>query len=358
MRTVDVLLSDREHIVTVGAGLLGDLSHHLDLTSVEQIVVIADRGAAGHWREVLDSRFGLVVPMTVIMMPSGEETKSLEVAGGLLNQLTDLKLRRNDLVLTFGGGMVCDLGGFVASIYQRGVRVGHLPTSLLAQVDAAIGGKTGVNLKSGKNLVGTFHQPSAVVCDVEVLQTLPDREFASGIAEVLKYGLIMDAKFLDVVEEQRLAILSRDQAVLENIVATCVEFKARVVEQDEVDRGLRTILNYGHTLGHALEAVGSYHTWLHGEAISVGMVAAAHLAGEIGHLHDEDVERHIRLLELFGLPTRARFDVAHALTFLEVDKKHQGGQRWVLLKALGEAVVENVEDHTAVRRAIEKVTAA
>lgn len=355
MKTIEIKVSGGLSRIVVGFDLLRDLSPHVDLAGVEQVVVIADRGAAGHWREVIDDRFGLAIPMTAVMMPQGETSKTLEVAGGLLNQLADLKLRRNDLLMTFGGGMISDLGGFVGSIYQRGVKVIHLPTTLLGQVDAAIGGKTGVNLRGGKNLVGTFHHPSAVIADVQTLQTLPEAEFRSGLAEVLKYGFAMDRHFLERLEKSHDRIAARGPDLLQEIVGRCVELKAEVVEEDEFDRGRRAILNYGHTVGHALEAAGGYERWLHGEAISVGMAAAARLSQESGHLDMSDVTEHLRILEKFGLPITANFSVDEVMGFIGMDKKYESGQRWILLRAMGEAIIERDIEESAVRGVLEKV---
>jgi 3-dehydroquinate synthase len=294
-----------------------------------------------------------------IVVESGETSKSLEAAGSVLEELARRKLRRGDLLVALGGGMVGDLAGFVASIYQRGMPLVQAPTSLLAQVDAAVGGKTAVNLAAGKNLAGTFYQPVTVIADTATLQSLPEREFRSGLAEVAKYGFSLDPGLLEQIEGSLEGISARDPDVLEAIVARCVAIKASIVAADERDvDDRRIVLNYGHTLAHALEALGSYREWLHGEAVAVGLVFAASLAGELGLLAAEDVERHRSLLVALGLPVTAAFDPAEIEGAWAMDKKYRGGVRWVLLKGLGNAFVTTKVGSRELSRALEAVRAA
>ncbi|MGH2689773.1 MAG: 3-dehydroquinate synthase family protein, partial [Actinomycetota bacterium] len=277
MRTVRVELGTRSYAIHVGDGLLGKLAELVpDLPHARRAVVIADANVRPLWVDpVVASLRSLDVH--VLEVPAGERSKSIEVAGDVLEQFGRWGIRRHDLVLALGGGMVGDLAGFVASVYQRGTAVVQLPTSLLAMVDASIGGKTGVNLSSGKNMVGTFWQPAAVVADTRTLTTLPAREYRSGLAEAAKYGFSLDPGILDLLEAGREAVAARDPGLLEDLVARSASIKAGIVAEDELDLlDRRAILNYGHTFGHALELDGGYETWLHGEAVSVGLVFAAH----------------------------------------------------------------------------------
>lgn len=356
MRNVEVDLGPRSYSVFVGAGLLKDLNDLIpEMPLAGGCVVIADRNTERLYGEAVEGSLSSRGPVHRIEIDPGETSKSFAAAAGILEELASKKLRRDDLLVTLGGGMVGDLGGFVASVYQRGIPLVHLPTSLLAQVDAAVGGKTAVNLPAGKNLAGTFHQPSAVVADVSTLETLPEEEFRSGLAEVVKYGLTLAPGILGVLEGSRDAVLARDAGVMEELVTECVEVKARLVSADEHDHGDRVLLNYGHTLGHALEAAHGYGKWLHGEAVSVGMVFAAALAGELGLLDEASIARHESILESFGLPIRGVFDPDEMIAAMSIDKKYRGGQRWVLLKGIGEAVVESGVDERAVRKALGRV---
>jgi 3-dehydroquinate synthase len=354
MSTVRIDLGPRSYDVTVGTGLMEKLGGLLP--DAGEIVVITDSN--------VDSIYGDEVENAIapragwrIVVPAGEATKTMEVAERIVEDLASARVRRSDLILTVGGGMVSDLGGFVASIYQRGIPLVHFPTSLLGQVDAAIGGKTGVNLSEGKNLCGTFYHPKAVIADTQTLATLPEREFVSGLAEVVKYGFISAPKLLDQVEEQLEKINSKDPDVMEQIVTTCVETKGEIVSRDEFDdRDARIVLNYGHTFGHALEAVGGYEEWSHGEAISVGMCFAAALSVEMGLLDSRSFDRHVQVLDAVGLPTKATFDAEELMHKVEIDKKHLGGmQHWVLLESPGKPVVRDDVDESVIRRALEKV---
>ncbi|HEX2179755.1 MAG TPA: 3-dehydroquinate synthase [Actinomycetota bacterium] len=340
MKTIKVELGARSYEITVGEGLIDSADQYLEGTP-GKIVVVADETVDGIHGKRLARALSRRAEVHKVLVPSSETAKSWDRAGEVLSRLAELKVRRNDLVVTFGGGVASDLGGFVASVYQRGVPLIHFPTTLLGQVDAAIGGKTGVNLPAGKNLAGTFYQPSAVLADVSVLKTLPSRQFRSGMAEVVKYGLCYEAGILDVVREQAAAILAHDPAVLEDLVGRCAGIKARVVSQDETDHSGRMILNYGHTFGHALEAAGNYELWLHGEAISLGMMFAAHLAKAMGLLDDEAVEVHREAFDAMGLPVKGRFDANEVVSAWSIDKKFQDGQRWVLLEGLQNPVVRS-----------------
>jgi 3-dehydroquinate synthase len=265
-------------------------------------------------------------------------------------------MHRRDLVVSLGGGVATDVAGFAAAVYHRGVAVAHLPTTVLAQVDAAIGGKTAVNLPEGKNLVGAFHQPIAVLADVTTLATLPEPELRSGLAEVVKHAFLADPGLNDELVAERDGILRRDAGVLTRIIARAASVKAHVVERDETEHGERATLNYGHTLGHALEALGGYQRWRHGEAVAIGMTFAAALAAELGF--ENWMAEHRRVLEALGLPTRGAGDIPldKALDVMRGDKKYEAGIRFVVLEAPGRARVVSDVPREAVERAYEWVS--
>jgi 3-dehydroquinate synthase len=279
------------------------------------------------------------------VVPAGEGSKSLEWAARLYEQALEAGLDRTAVVVALGGGMVGDLAGFVSATYLRGVRLVQVPTTLLAMVDSSVGGKTGVNLPQGKNLVGVFHQPIEVVADLDRLGTLPEREYLSGLAEVVKYGVIWDASFFGYLEAHADALVQREGAVLERVVARCCEIKAEVVAMDEREQGPRAILNFGHTLGHALEAVDGYGVWLHGEAVAVGMAYAGALSAATHGFACDEFARLTALLQRLGLPVRPRPETAWAEVrrAMAADKKTVAARpRFVLARKLG-AVVTRCE---------------
>ncbi|MGH2820474.1 MAG: 3-dehydroquinate synthase, partial [Actinomycetota bacterium] len=289
-------------------------------------------------------------------LQEGESAKSLSVAERLYDELAAAGAHRHDLVVAFGGGVVCDVAGFVASTYNRGMAVAHVPTTVLAQVDAAVGGKTALNLAKGKNLIGTFHQPCAVVCDVDLLQSLPRDELVSGLAEVVKYGLISDPSLLELVCSRGEDLLTADAALMTEVVERCVTIKASIVAEDEREHGRRAVLNYGHTFGHALEQVLGFTGIRHGEAVSLGMMAAAYLGQELGRLDDDAVQVHRRALEAVALPTVRSLDHDLLSEAWRRDKKYRRGVRFVLLRAIGDAEA-GVEAHDdIVRRAVERLS--
>lgn len=337
-------LGDRSYEVSVGAGTLARAAALMPpLAGCERVAMVSDANVDAAWgatAAVALSPLASSGEVHRFVVPAGEGSKSMHQAGNLLEDLATQRIRRGDLLVALGGGMVGDLAGFVASVYQRGMAVLQVPTTLLAQVDAAIGGKTAVNLTAGKNLVGTFHQPRGVIVDTTTLATLAEREYRSGLAEVAKYGFSFDPGLLDLLEGSLDAIEARDPEVLEEIVARSVAIKASVVASDERDLADRRImLNYGHTLAHALEALGGYERWLHGEAVSVGLVFAAALAEGLGMLDAESAQRHRRVLESLGLPVAGSFDREDVEAAWSMDKKYKGGVRWVLLNGLANPVV-------------------
>jgi 3-dehydroquinate synthase len=357
---VTVPMPGRAYDVVVGQGVIDDAGTHLpDLPEASAAFVVADREVAGMWFERLTK--GLTsrgLQTTLFTVPTGEEAKSLDVYRVLLQQLATQVAHRDDVVMALGGGAVGDLAGFVASTYMRGIPFVQVPTTLTAQVDAAIGGKTAVNLPEGKNLVGTFTQPRAVLADVGALASLSDRDFRSGLAEVAKYALTLDLDLLAGLETDPGPVLARDPEALEPMVVRCVEAKARTVSSDEHDTGIRLFLNYGHTLGHALERLDAFEGRTHGEAVAVGMVFAGRLAELRGLASPGLAARTGRLLSSLGLDTDGTLPPAgDIVASFRLDKKYLGGVRFVLLRDVGEPVVVDDVPETEMREVLEEMGA-
>ncbi len=355
--TIPVTLSDRSYEVVIEAGGAARIGELLpERLTPEKAFVITHPHLEELLADVTKSLGRRGIESVVVEVPDGESSKSLSSAERVLERMASERGHRNDLVVTFGGGVLSDLGGFVASVYARGIPVVHVPTTLLAQVDAAIGGKTGVNLSSGKNLVGTFHQPSFVLCDVSLMRTLPDEEFVAGLAEVIKCGLIADVDILDLINEGSELLLARDQVVLTRVVAAAVQVKAQVVSRDETEKGDRAFLNYGHTFAHAVELAQGYGGVRHGEAVSLGMMTAAYLANELGMLDSGGVDTHRRTLEAVGLPVTAQLRIEELEPGWAVDKKYDHGLRFVLLEGLGNPRSVGDVDRDVLTKALERMT--
>ncbi len=306
----------------------------------KDVLVVTNTTVAGlYLQTVLASLAGRRAAHCVL--PDGEQYKTLQALGVVIDALVEGRLHRDATVLALGGGVVGDIAGFAAACYQRGIDYVQLPTTLLAQVDSSVGGKTGVNHPGGKNLIGAFHQPRAVLADMDALTTLPDRELRAGLAEVVKYGCVWDAVLFDWLELNIDSLTGRDAAALEYAVERSCSIKATVVGRDERESDLRAILNFGHTFGHALEAATHYETYLHGEAVALGMVMAADLSHRLGLIDGDTQERIRALLERAGLPTvPPRIGAARAMELMQMDKKVLAGNlRLVLLERLGRAVV-------------------
>jgi len=345
MQRVKVELGDRSYEILIGRDLLSEIGPRCKKLNLgARCAIITDSNVASHYgkqtqRLLQDSGF----EATLITIPAGEKSKSLKYVGECYDAMAKHRLERKSFVVALGGGVVGDLAGFVAASYLRGIPFVQVPTTVLAQVDSSVGGKTGINLKAGKNLVGAFYQPKLVLCDLATLDTLPMRELRSGLAEIIKYGIIYDAAFFRRLEQQIEAALNRDPAVLAKIIARCCAIKAEVVSQDETETGLRAILNFGHTIGHAIEAISGYGKYLHGEAISIGQVCAARLSEKILGLPAADSERIRVLFELAGLPTKVRFNAAQKqklLAAMKLDKKvSQGEIKFVLARQIGQVEI-------------------
>ena len=361
MERVRVEVPGRAYDVVVGAGILAEVGALLpELARAATAFVVADRAVTdGCYEPLAASLNERGLRAVLLTVPSGEQAKTLQVYGTLLHQLATQEAHRDDLVVALGGGAVGDLAGFVASTYMRGMPVLQVPTTLTGQVDAAIGGKTAVNLLEGKNLVGTFHQPCLVVADVEVLATLPDRHFQAGLAEVAKYALALDLELLEGLERDPGPVVARRPEALVPLVSRCAAAKARTVAADERDTGQRLILNYGHTLGHALERLDAFAGRTHGEAIAVGMEFAARLAEARGVAAPGLLSRTQRLLKGLGVQTQGELppadDVVKAFT---LDKKFHGGVRFVLLEDVGRPVVVDDVPRDDVRRILTEMGAA
>jgi 3-dehydroquinate synthase len=343
MRQITVQLGPRSYPVLVGAGLLGEAGRECARLELgRRVAVVTQPGAARYAERVAASLAEAGFSAAVLEVPDGEAAKSQDGARALWEGFLGHGLDRGSTVVAVGGGVVGDLGGFAAATYMRGIAWVQVPTTLLAQVDASVGGKVAVNHPRAKNLIGVFHQPRLVLIDPTAVATLPERDYRSGLAEVVKTGAALNAELFAFLEGSVPALSRRDVIFLETAVATCCAEKATIVEQDEREEsGLRMVLNYGHTVGHALEALGGYETWRHGEAVAVGLSAAARIATRLGLTDRATADRQERLLETLGLPTRfagpAPREVADALRH---DKKVRDGRiPFVLLKALGRAEV-------------------
>ena len=338
--TLNVELGTRSYPILIAAGALGRAQTFEPHLHASELLIVSNTTVAPLYLPTLTSSLGKRRRVEVIL-PDGEAHKTLANAARVLDVLIANRLARDSAVLALGGGVVGDLAGFAAACYQRGVDFVQLPTTLLAQVDSAVGGKTGVNHAGGKNLIGAFHQPVLVVNDTATLATLPSRELRAGLAEVIKYGLIADAALFGWLEDHLEELLAGEPAALAHIIRRSCEIKAAVVGRDEREQGERALLNLGHTFGHAIESATGYRQWLHGEAVGAGLVMAAAMSSACGLLRDADAARVQQLIARAGLPSRIdSVSAAAALEHMKIDKKVLGGRlRLVLLRGIGEAFV-------------------
>ncbi|MCJ7451506.1 MAG: 3-dehydroquinate synthase [Steroidobacteraceae bacterium] len=340
MQRLSIDLGARSYPILIGPGLLEDGDVLSELVPARDVMVVSNDVVAPLYLARLVRALGDRRVETALL-PDGERYKTLETMGRVLDALVAARMNRDACVLALGGGVIGDVAGFAAACYQRGVGYVQVPTTLLAQVDSSVGGKTGVNHPGGKNLVGAFHQPLAVISDTRTLGTLPVRELRAGLAEVIKYGLVADEAFLAWLESNLEQLLALDPPAVEYAVRRCCEMKAAIVAEDEREHGARALLNLGHTFGHAIEAAAGYGEWLHGEAVGVGMLLAADLSHRLGWIGSADVERVRELLQRAGLRVTApRIGAGRALELMAMDKKVLAGRiRLVLLARIGEGVV-------------------
>ena len=345
---IDVALGERRYPILIGSGLLDDHGWRTTLRGRHALVVTDDKVAPLYLARVRDALGSLT--HDAFVLPSGESAKTLDNTARVLDALASLGASRDAAVIALGGGVVGDLAGFAAAAWMRGIDFVQLPTTLLAMVDSSVGGKTGVNIAAGKNLVGAFHQPRAVFIDTATLATLPTREYAAGLAEVVKYGAIGDAAFFAWLEANADALNAHDEDALAEAIAFSCRYKAGVVARDEREQGERALLNFGHTFGHALEAEQGDGALLHGEAVAIGMVLAASLSSRLGRAPAEDTERLLRLLERFGLPVEPpRAEPDALLARMRLDKKNVSGRlRLILWRGIGKAEIVPDVDEAAV----------
>ena len=361
MLSLQLELGARSYPIRIGAGVLADRDCFAEIRS-RGIRVVTDANVAGLYLQTLQQTLALE-DQHVLILPAGETTKTWSGAERVLDWLLSSRLARDGALVALGGGVIGDLAGFAAAIYTRGIDFIQVPTTLLAQVDSSVGGKTGVNHARGKNMIGAFHQPLAVVADTDVLATLPKRELLAGMAEVIKYGMLADATFFGWLEQNLSKLLALDAEALTRAIHRSCEIKARIVGEDERERisgGPRALLNLGHTFGHAIETHTAYTQWLHGEAVAAGLCMAADLSVRLGWLPAADAARCLALIEKAGLPTRApagmkpedfRLHMSH-------DKKVAGGRlRLVLMRKLGDAVLSGEYDEAALAATLRHFTA-
>jgi 3-dehydroquinate synthase len=339
METLTIDLGPRSYPILIGPGLLGDPAVFGEQVRGRDLMLVSNVTVAPLWLpRLVEALSGFSVARCIL--PDGEAHKTLATVSTVFDALVESGMNRDCTVLALGGGVVGDIAGFAAACYQRGVDFLQLPTTLLAQVDSSVGGKTGVDHPGGKNLIGAFHQPVAVVADTDTLQTLPDRELRAGLAEVIKYGLIRDEEFLGWIEDNLQRLVGRDPEALMHVIRRCCECKAAIVARDEREQGERAVLNLGHSFGHAIETGSGYGSWLHGEAVAAGMLMAAEFSRRLGWLGSPEVERVRKLLVRAGLPVEPpRLGRERGLELMRLDKKVRAGRiRLVLLERLGRAV--------------------
>ena len=350
-QTVSIDLQDRSYRIAIGAGLFDNALTYAELPGASSALIVSNSTVAPLYAQrlhaALQGKYRNVVQVT---LPDGEEFKTWQTLNLIFDALLQNRCDRKTVLFALGGGVVGDMTGFAAASYMRGIPFVQVPTTLLAQVDSSVGGKTGINHPLGKNMVGAFYQPLKVVCDLGTLQTLPQRELSAGMAEVIKYGPIADLAFLTWIEDNIDALMARDATALAHAVKRSCEIKAWVVGQDEREAGLRAILNFGHTFGHAIEAGLGYGQWLHGEAVGCGMVIAAHLSQRLGLIDAAWVKRLTLLIEKAGLPVagpRLSIDdnAGRYLELMRVDKKAEDGAiRFVVLDGPAHALVRSAPD--------------
>jgi len=357
MEKVTVTLGERSYPITIATGLFSDPASFWPLKAGDNAMLVTNQTLAPLYLDTLRQSLeaaGVIVDQVVL--PDGEQFKTLAVMDQIFTALLEKPHGRDTTLIALGGGVIGDMTGFAAASYQRGVRFIQVPTTLLSQVDSSVGGKTAVNHPLGKNMIGAFYQPASVVVDLDCLKTLPARELSSGLAEVIKYGIILDGEFFNWLEDNLDALLALDSKAMAYCIRRCCEIKADVVAADEHEKGLRALLNLGHTYGHAIEAHMGYGNWLHGEAVAAGMVMAARNAERLGQFKAADTDRIIALLQRAGLPVNGpdSMEPTDYLPHMMRDKKVLAGQlRLVLPLAIGKSEVRSGVSHETVLASIQ-----
>ncbi len=355
VKTLSVALGDRSYPIYIGSGLLGDATRLLPYVAARQVLIVTNDRVAPLYLEKAKQLFSGLICHAVVL-PDGEKYKSLETLNIIFDALIREKHNRTTTLVALGGGVVGDMTGFAAACYQRGVSFIQIPTTLLAQVDSSVGGKTGVNHPLGKNMIGAFHQPECVLIDVDTLSTLPDREYRSGLAEVIKYGLINDEKLFTWLQKNTDNLLQRNAEALIYAIESSCNNKAKIVAVDEKETGVRALLNYGHTFGHAIEAWQNYTGFLHGEAVAIGSVIAAELSLRLGLLSQKDCDAVRAIIAALGLPTVVPAGMTGEIfiDFMQRDKKVlDGSLRLILLESIGQAVIKEAVPVAQIMQAID-----
>lgn len=353
MNKLSVNLGERSYPIYVGENLLSQAVLRPYIKG-EQVLIITNTVLAPLYLDKVCALFS-DIQCDQLILPNGEVTKTLRTVEQIFNTLIERKHRRTTTLIALGGGVIGDMTGFAAACYQRGVNFIQIPTTLLAQVDASVGGKTAVNHPQAKNMIGAFHQPKAVVIDTSTLSTLPEREYASGLAEIIKAALIDDAEFFFWLEEHLPNLLKRDAAALNYAIMQACAIKIKIVAEDEKETGLRALLNLGHTFGHAIEQITGYQQWLHGEAVAIGLLMAARHSAQIGWLDHKKVDRIKKILTMANLPIRLPNDISvkQMIACMDTDKKKDSaGIKLVLLKDIGQAVLSQQIDLPILERVI------
>ena len=345
MEKVFVDLGANSYEIFIGENILNGVAEFISTKNFTKkiLIVTQEQIFDAHGKFLIENLDSQKISYTIAKIPEGETSKSLQEAEKIFTRAIEFGLDRKSVVIAFGGGVVGDLGGFVAATFMRGINLIQIPTTLLAQVDSSVGGKTAVNHALGKNLIGAFHQPKAVFIDLNCLKTLPEREIKSGLGEIVKYGVISDENLFSYLENNAEKILQRDLKILAKIIKRSCEIKAKVVSADEKEAGLRRILNFGHTMAHAIEEQTHYKKYRHGEAVAIGMIAAARISQKLGKTSAANVERLERLIKKFGMVTTcAGLDADKLYAVTCRDKKAVGGKvNWVLMKNFGDVEISS-----------------
>lgn len=347
MKTLTVDLGDRSYPIHIGPDLLGKADLITPHIHGKQVLVVTNDTVAPLYLEKVMQSLGDFNSSSIIL-PDGEQYKTLETVNDIFTRLLENRFNRDATLIALGGGVIGDITGFAAASYQRGIDFIQIPTTLLAQVDSSVGGKTGVNHPLGKNMIGAFNQPNCVIADTATLNTLEDRQLSAGIAEIIKYGLIRDSDFLKWLQENMDKLLSREPDTLAYAIEKSCQCKADIVANDEKEQGVRALLNLGHTFGHAIEAASGYGNWLHGEAVAAGMAIAAELSQRLGWISSSDVDTVNAILKTANLPVKSPTEISNDRfqELMAIDKKVMDGTlRLVLLKSIGEAIVTDQFDH-------------